>query len=206
MAKAKKAKANTGHKPRLTEVDFTLPFKDCYISILVENKDGKLKNNGYCHWIYGQVLNVTHGVYDCVITARYIDPRDYPKVILKRTDTFKYAEYGCKTPKNWHVLTKEGAEHRHLTQGHGTFAKTIPRLPIDNTTQVITNKTIETSLEVPEELPCQACGKQNANHPRYGIMLICSQCNFGYHQHCLETPLITIPEGDWICQDCQAFC
>jgi PHD and RING finger domain-containing protein 1 len=33
-------------------------------------------------------------------------------------------------------------------------------------------------------------------------MVLCDICDAGYHIDCLEPKLLTIPEGEWICEEC----
>ena len=35
-------------------------------------------------------------------------------------------------------------------------------------------------------------------------MLECSTCLRGFHLRCLKPPLKKVPEGDWLCPDCDA--
>lgn len=46
---------------------------------------------------------------------------------------------------------------------------------------------------------CQRC--KNNNQPE--CILLCEICDHGYHCSCLKPELLTIPEGDWICPNCQ---
>lgn len=36
------------------------------------------------------------------------------------------------------------------------------------------------------------------------VMIECDQCLGGFHLKCLKPPLLEIPEGDWICEYCEA--
>ena len=35
------------------------------------------------------------------------------------------------------------------------------------------------------------------------IVLLCDSCGRGFHTYCLVPPLESVPEGDWICSECQ---
>ena len=48
---------------------------------------------------------------------------------------------------------------------------------------------------VPEELECTVCHKPTQAE----VMILCDQCQEGYHILCLDPPLKTVPEGDWYC-------
>jgi hypothetical protein len=51
----------------------------------------------------------------------------------------------------------------------------------------------------PLHAPCQVC-----NYPdRFAQMLVCEQCFTGWHMDCLDPPLTSIPEGDWLCPRCR---
>ncbi|XP_059188334.1 PHD and RING finger domain-containing protein 1-like isoform X2 [Centropristis striata] len=45
---------------------------------------------------------------------------------------------------------------------------------------------------------CEECGRSDRRHR----LLVCIQCDTGYHMDCLTPPLNTGPEGDWICPEC----
>jgi hypothetical protein len=50
------------------------------------------------------------------------------------------------------------------------------------------------------DLPCQVCG----DHRHWAVMLLCDNCDNGWHIYCLNPPLEEVPEGDWLCPDCTA--
>jgi hypothetical protein len=50
----------------------------------------------------------------------------------------------------------------------------------------------------PEEHPCQVCREHN----QWDIMLLCDNCDSGWHTYCLSPPLDEVPDGKWICPDC----
>jgi len=47
---------------------------------------------------------------------------------------------------------------------------------------------------------CEKCGSPHWDDQ----MLMCEICFKGYHTFCLEPPLESVPEGDWICKECEA--
>ncbi|XP_049885091.1 E3 ubiquitin-protein ligase UHRF1-like [Pectinophora gossypiella] len=55
-----------------------------------------------------------------------------------------------------------------------------------------------------EEAPCKDCGcylclgKENPEK-----IVLCDECNNGYHMHCLNPPLKELPEEDWYCPSCK---
>jgi RNase H-like domain found in reverse transcriptase/Reverse transcriptase (RNA-dependent DNA polymerase)/Integrase zinc binding domain/PHD-finger/Integrase core domain/C-5 cytosine-specific DNA methylase len=48
------------------------------------------------------------------------------------------------------------------------------------------------------DLPCQVCG----DHRHWASMLLCDNCDHGWHIYCLDPPLEEVPEGEWLCPDC----
>jgi hypothetical protein len=50
----------------------------------------------------------------------------------------------------------------------------------------------------PEDHPCQVC----KDHRHWDLMLLCDNCDSGWHTFCLSPPLDEVPEGDWLCPDC----
>ncbi|KAM7535019.1 hypothetical protein Aperf_G00000097950 [Anoplocephala perfoliata] len=60
---------------------------------------------------------------------------------------------------------------------------------------------IETHIEtfVEEDTVCEIC--HSAGDEAY--LLLCDNCDKGYHTYCLTHPLSEIPEGDWFCPVCE---
>ena len=48
------------------------------------------------------------------------------------------------------------------------------------------------------DLPCQVCH----DHHHWDVMLLCDNCDTGWHTYCLNPPLEEVPEGVWLCPDC----
>ncbi|MCJ1379386.1 hypothetical protein MMC17_002487 [Xylographa soralifera] len=44
--------------------------------------------------------------------------------------------------------------------------------------------------------PCPKCGNDNTDD----VLLLCDGCDLGYHLYCVD--LDTVPEGEWLCDDC----
>jgi hypothetical protein len=56
------------------------------------------------------------------------------------------------------------------------------------------------SVETPwDEIKCGKCGSTEDEDR----MVLCDNCDAGYHLYCCEPKLSKIPEGDWICLDCR---
>ncbi|XP_034550680.1 PHD and RING finger domain-containing protein 1-like isoform X2 [Notolabrus celidotus] len=45
---------------------------------------------------------------------------------------------------------------------------------------------------------CEKCGRSDRRHR----LLVCMQCDSGYHMDCLTPQLTTVPEGYWTCPEC----
>ena len=54
------------------------------------------------------------------------------------------------------------------------------------------------SLEDPDEIRCMRCRRLDDDEQ----MILCDGCDSGYHTFCLDPPLKSIPEGDWLCPHC----
>ena len=46
---------------------------------------------------------------------------------------------------------------------------------------------------------CEVC--RSTDEPN---MLLCDACDTGWHMHCLEPPVHTVPDGDWLCPRCRS--
>ncbi|KAM7351341.1 uncharacterized protein ACRADG_004237 isoform 2-T2 [Cochliomyia hominivorax] len=84
-----------------------------------------------------------------------------------------------------------------------------PESDIEDESQVVPMKRARTvrkedagddvTAAVEEEEACQKCNK--SDHPEW--ILLCDNCDKGYHCSCLSPVLFYIPEGDWYCPPCQ---
>jgi hypothetical protein len=52
----------------------------------------------------------------------------------------------------------------------------------------------------PEDWPCQVCREHN----HWDLMLLCDNCDSGWHTYCMSPPLDSVPDGKWICPDCES--
>lgn len=64
-----------------------------------------------------------------------------------------------------------------------------------------TQYTAEEWEEKLNNMPCSICG-QNVQDDD-DKLLLCDECNKGFHTFCLEPPLEEIPKGEWYCDDCK---
>eukprot|EP00975_Prorocentrum_lima_P039744 8350495-Prorocentrum_lima.AAC.1 len=51
-----------------------------------------------------------------------------------------------------------------------------------------------------KDAQCQVCHRVDQAES----MLLCDQCNCGWHMQCLQPVVTSIPEGDWFCPVCTA--
>lgn len=61
------------------------------------------------------------------------------------------------------------------------------------------SKSDDEEADTVDEYACQKCSK--ADHPEW--ILLCDECDKGWHCSCLRPALMLIPEGDWYCPPCQ---
>lgn len=45
---------------------------------------------------------------------------------------------------------------------------------------------------------CRVCRRQSDSEN----MLLCDNCNYGYHLYCLKPKLDSVPQGEWFCYKC----
>ena len=51
-----------------------------------------------------------------------------------------------------------------------------------------------------DNMPCMICQKVEDSDENQ--MLLCDECNRGYHALCLNPPLTSIPKEEWYCPEC----
>lgn len=92
-----------------------------------------------------------------------------------------------------------------LEQVHAASAKLNEALqasPATSHASIPGSQTKATSRTPIEEMEdgdyCEVCKSEN-DAP---TMLLCDECDKGYHMYCLSPPLKKIPKGDWICDAC----
>lgn len=49
-----------------------------------------------------------------------------------------------------------------------------------------------------EDTACENCNRSDDD----ALMLLCDRCDKGYHMHCVEPRISSVPEGDWHCPSC----
>ncbi|XP_065055748.1 remodeling and spacing factor 1-like [Rhopilema esculentum] len=57
----------------------------------------------------------------------------------------------------------------------------------------------ESDSDENDDNPCARC----FSNKRPDLVLLCDKCDAAYHTLCLRPPLMSIPEGDWLCPYCQ---
>jgi hypothetical protein len=73
-----------------------------------------------------------------------------------------------------------------------------PRPPVGPEHDMTTNAV---SQVAERDTACQCC--QLRSSKQHNQMLLCDGCQRGFHQHCLQQPLATVPKGDWLCPGCE---
>ena len=54
-----------------------------------------------------------------------------------------------------------------------------------------------------ENMPCSICGHLDQESDD-ADMLLCDNCNRGFHTYCLNPPVLQIPKEQWYCQQCNS--
>ncbi len=67
---------------------------------------------------------------------------------------------------------------------------------------VPTEYTTEEWQEKIHNLACEICG--SANESKNNQLLLCDNCNEGFHALCCNPPILSIPHGAWFCANCQS--
>ncbi|KAJ7563466.1 hypothetical protein O6H91_03G111400 [Diphasiastrum complanatum] len=49
-----------------------------------------------------------------------------------------------------------------------------------------------------DDIACEQCGNVDGEKE----MLLCDECNRGFHMYCLCPIMVMVPKGDWFCPDC----
>ena len=57
---------------------------------------------------------------------------------------------------------------------------------------------LDTSIVPPRDLACEVCKKSTGEE----TMLLCDNCDKGFHMQCLTPPLQEVPIDDWFCTKC----
>ncbi|AFZ79963.1 hypothetical protein BEWA_028120 [Theileria equi strain WA] len=68
---------------------------------------------------------------------------------------------------------------------------------IPTTVVQVESKSLKDSF-TPDVNGCDICGLDN----NWDQLLLCDQCDHGFHTYCLNPPLDSVPEGDWYCTSC----
>lgn len=93
-------------------------------------------------------------------------------------------------------------EEQHVFKSDHEFS---PESDLEDNTEVQPTRRARTvkkesdTEEPTDDQACQKCGK--TDHPEW--ILLCDNCDCGWHCSCLRPALLVIPEGDWFCPPCQ---
>lgn len=183
-------------------LSFTLPLKDSYIAIRVENLNGKIHGHYYSHWIIGKVRDVTYDAHQCSVRAGYLD-RDFKEKVVYRLDTLMYSDYGGTPPRNWRILTPRGVKEHGFNIKKLVNQQGYVKIPESADKQPLSTQEHDDQRPI-GDVACQACNDTSACHPQHGAMIICStdNCETGLHLKCAVPPLDAVPAGSWLCDTC----
>lgn len=127
--------------------------------------------------------------------------------------------YICLGPfEDQSVGSLEKCQHEFCLECIVQWSKTANTCPVDRTTftvihqrrrigGAIQKKIKVTSPKRPEEeeeylglaVICENCGRSD----RRNRLLVCSQCDSGFHMNCLSPAVSERPDGLWVCPDCE---
>ncbi|CAH2207452.1 jg21001, partial [Pararge aegeria aegeria] len=86
-----------------------------------------------------------------------------------------------------------------LSERSEAYIKTIAVAPPKRSQPIICKKCGDD-----ESRPCKRCGCYIcAGKDLPGEIILCDECDNGFHLKCLKPPLIAIPEEDWYCNTCK---
>jgi hypothetical protein len=70
----------------------------------------------------------------------------------------------------------------------------------DATTRSVSGDSDDREDDATENLTCEICKTDHEDL----MMLLCDDCNYGYHGTCLNPPVLSVPETQWFCESCVA--
>uniref|UniRef100_A0A7S2WGC6 [Histone H3]-trimethyl-L-lysine(4) demethylase n=1 Tax=Mucochytrium quahogii TaxID=96639 RepID=A0A7S2WGC6_9STRA len=103
---------------------------------------------------------------------------------------------GKLKPGNEEITWK--VQYRFKNSSGGTVSHLEDVMDTDMVMLLASGETEEEAKEALLEGMCQICLRAD----RPDCMLLCDECNFGYHSVCITPPLRQIPKGDWFCSVC----
>lgn len=117
--------------------------------------------------------------------------------------------------RNQEVGSPESCEHSFCADCIQEWSKNVNTCPVDRQPfnliyikmhyngKIVRQVPIETSQEPVEEFDnptyCEVCRQSD----REDRMLLCDNCDMGYHLECLNPPLAEVPPGVWYCPLCE---
>lgn len=182
--------------------NFTFPNSGSVIVIRIENCDlddemrRKLRN--MTRTLRGRVVNVIKIENDYVeIKAKYHDVCLNKNV--SRIDKLPYQDYGFF--KNWYVQEKATTENSIQYDFDRQDMETIEISPVDVPLS-FRSKTSRAKIDNIDDIKCEICNSMETFTNSKRHMVLCDQCNKGYHQNCLTPSLDIVPSSIWFCQSC----
>lgn len=126
--------------------------------------------------------------------------------------------YICLSPfEEQSVGSLENCQHVFCIECILQWSKTANTCPVDRTTftsihqrrqiggailkkiKVTPPRRVEEEEESTIIIICENCGRSD----RRNRMLVCSQCDSGFHMNCLTPAVTGAPEGEWVCPECE---
>jgi hypothetical protein len=178
---------------------FTFPTTGSIIVIRCEDLNNKMGRKSYT--LLGKVEEVisVQSTYT-TIKATYLKTSDKVN-ILERTEDLFYREYGYF--KTWYIKYDDSDQSNAMNViMQNLESKDRKRVTINTELEPLVYNKKYLRKPIDHELKCEKCKSADADHAIHGKMLVCDVCNHGYHQNCLNTPIITIPKDEWICELC----
>ena len=121
------------------------------------------------------------------------------------------------TFKNQEIGSPESCDHCFCVECILEWSRNVNTCPVDRQTfnKILVRESLNGKVinQIPIEPPrvwdpdeiledrtyCELCGRCD----REERMLLCDDCDLGFHIDCLDPPLDSIPAGTWYCPDCQ---
>lgn len=117
--------------------------------------------------------------------------------------------------RNQEIGSPESCDHSFCADCLQEWSKNVNTCPVDRQSfnliyikqhyngKIIRQIPIDAPQEPTNEFDnptfCEVCGQSN----REDRMLLCDNCDMGYHLECLNPPLAEVPPGVWFCPVCE---
>ncbi|XP_017888057.1 E3 ubiquitin-protein ligase UHRF1-like [Ceratina calcarata] len=174
----------TSIRPRATKL---LQSEDWTIGqrVMINYNVDKPKEIGL--WYDFTISNIHKKRKKCELTGTLHIGSDQPRCLENQTVMTKEGVYAIEEPK---LLKDRTSEDEKRFTSNGTRRRT----------QASCEACLDNPHEDCKECGCKICAGKHDEHN----LLLCDECNAGYHISCLTPPLTSIPEADyWYCPNCK---